>query len=185
MVLGTQRTIEATDLWELEPSFASAELLSNRLQTIWERRQAEAAAYNLRLHNGDVKAGSWPRLKWAVGRGNEDEWRKTARKRASLIWTCNELVGSLGKARNASESSKSLNWWWIGGAYKRCVRLILLDSTLTFADASVLPLQSSATRRRCFRRSSSVTSLTLSDGPARPERPASSHHPSAKVSERP
>jgi hypothetical protein len=69
MVLGTQRTIEATDLWELEPSFASAELLSDRLQTIWERRQAEAAAYNTRLDNGKVKAGLWPRLKWAVGRG--------------------------------------------------------------------------------------------------------------------
>lgn len=119
MVLGTQRTIEATDLWELEPQFASAELLSNRLNDIWNRRQAEAAAYNARLANGEIKAGIWPRLKWTLGRGNEETWRQNARKRASLVWTCNELVGSLGKARDASESDMSLNWWWIGCAYKR------------------------------------------------------------------
>jgi hypothetical protein len=139
MVLGTQRTIEATDLWELEPSFASAELLSDRLQTIWERRQAEAAAYNTRLDNGKVKAGLWPRLKWAVGRGNEDEWRKSARKRASLVWTCNELVGSLGKAQGPSESDKSLNWWWIGCCYKRARLLFFLASVLISADAVAPP----------------------------------------------
>lgn len=104
MVLGSKRTLQAEDLWELEPSFASAELLSNQLRDIWKRRCAEAATHNARLANGDLKPSVWRKTKWAVGRGSEKNWReKAGRKEASLVWTCSELAGS---------------WFWIGGVYK-------------------------------------------------------------------
>lgn len=91
-------------MWKLDPSKNSA-LLAAKLNVVWDRRCAEAEAYNARLERGEIGPGVVRRVKWVFGRGEEREWRegKVGRREASLVMTCNEVF---------------MRWFWVGGIYK-------------------------------------------------------------------
>ncbi|CAE6465597.1 unnamed protein product [Rhizoctonia solani] len=100
--LGYARPLEAPDLWKLQDS-RSAEVMSNRILENFERRKAEADAYNERLKNGEVGPGL--RGVWWSLRGErakrEQQWReKDGLKKPSLMLAMND----------------SVKWWfWTGG----------------------------------------------------------------------
>ncbi|KAH7334391.1 ABC transporter [Rhizoctonia solani] len=102
--LGYARPLEAPDLWKLQDS-RSAEVMSNRILESFERRKAEADAYNERLKNGDVGPGL--RGVWWSLRGERDkreqQWReKGGLKKPSLVLAMND----------------SVKWWfWTGGVF--------------------------------------------------------------------
>ncbi|CEH14605.1 abc transporter [Ceraceosorus bombacis] len=72
MILGYQRALEATDLWKLEPQ-NEPDVLSDKLLESWDRRVAEAEAYNAKLVSGEIAVGWKRRTKWkiaaALGKG--------------------------------------------------------------------------------------------------------------------
>ncbi|CAE6472878.1 unnamed protein product [Rhizoctonia solani] len=100
--LGYARPLEAPDLWKLQHS-RSAEVMSTRILESFERRKAEAEAYNERLKNGQVGPGL--RGVWWSLRGErakrEQQWReKDGLKKPSLMLAMND----------------SVKWWfWTGG----------------------------------------------------------------------
>ncbi|KAJ7040911.1 ABC protein [Mycena alexandri] len=129
MVLGYQRTLQASDLWRMGPE-QEAGYLTERLEMSWTKRVADAAAYNARLERGEVKAGVFKRIRWAVsGKSKEAEakWReKEGRKEASLAWALNDVFGHL---------------FWRGGAFKvvsdtsQLMGPILVKALINFAKA--------------------------------------------------
>ncbi|TRM64247.1 P-loop containing nucleoside triphosphate hydrolase protein [Schizophyllum amplum] len=115
MVLGYQRTLQASDLWKVDPS-REAGHLSAALDSSWERRCVEAAAYNARLESGEIRPSLRKRIAWrmrALGSPAhyrerraqlEQQWRDVSgRREASLAWALND---TLGRA------------FWIGGFFK-------------------------------------------------------------------
>ncbi|KAG9089780.1 hypothetical protein FS749_001062, partial [Ceratobasidium sp. UAMH 11750] len=100
--LGYARPLEAPDLWKMDHS-RSAEVMSERIITNFERRKAKADAYNERLCNGQVGPGL--RAVWWALQGKraekEKKWReKDGLKKPSLVWAMND----------------SVRWWfWSGG----------------------------------------------------------------------
>ncbi|KAI0321790.1 ABC protein [Amylostereum chailletii] len=113
MVLGYQRTLQATDLWKMDES-RQVETVTAKLDEAWNRRVQEAAKWNASLTSGEVVPGRLRRLGWhlrALGRArsyanSERHWREVdARTEASLAWALNDTFG----------------WgFWIGGAFKVC-----------------------------------------------------------------
>ena len=105
MSLGYARPLEASDLYKLQDSRASA-VIADRILQSFEARQQAAAAYNERLANGEIKPG-FRGVWWSI-RGNraerEKKWReKDGRQRASLVLAMND----------------SIKWWfWFGGLLK-------------------------------------------------------------------
>jgi len=91
-------------MWKLDRSKDTA-LLAAKLNLIWDRRCAEAAAYNAKLERGEVGPGVVRRVKWAFGKGNKQAWKegREGKKEASLVMSCNEVF---------------MRWFWIGGLYK-------------------------------------------------------------------
>ncbi|KAJ7086329.1 ABC protein [Mycena belliarum] len=107
MILGYQRTLQASDLWRLGPE-QSAEHLTAALEAAWARRVAAAADWNARLESGEARAGVWKRVRWALpgrdARALEKQWReKEGRREASLAWALNDVLGHL---------------FWRGGVFK-------------------------------------------------------------------
>jgi hypothetical protein len=100
--LGYARPLEAPDLWKLQDS-RSAEVMSNLILKNFERRKAEADAYNERLRSGQVGPGL--RAVWWTLKGDrtkrEQQWReKNGLKKPSLMLAMND----------------STKWWfWSGG----------------------------------------------------------------------
>ncbi|KDQ57350.1 hypothetical protein JAAARDRAFT_194496 [Jaapia argillacea MUCL 33604] len=105
MVLGYQRTLQATDLWKMDKS-REAETLSTKLDRAWDRRVREANDWNTRLAAGQIKPSVFKRTKWAVraavGRGRfhdrmatlSQQWKDVdGRKHASLAWALNDTFG--------------------------------------------------------------------------------------------
>ena len=111
MDLGYRRTLQATDLYAMDES-RSAGFLANKLEEAWACRVEKAKAYNIRLENGEIKPPLLSRFKWcitrAVGRKStreeqEAKWRQDSRRKASLAWALNDVLG---------------HKFWIAGAYK-------------------------------------------------------------------
>ncbi|TFK93972.1 ABC protein [Polyporus arcularius HHB13444] len=117
MSLGYQRTLQATDLWKMDPSRESGNL-GAQLDAAWAARVEAANDWNTRLANGEIKPGIYKRTKWAVQalRGNgggshrerraalETQWREVdGRKQASLAWSLNDVLG---------------RDFWFGGIFK-------------------------------------------------------------------
>jgi len=115
--LGYARTLQATDLNKVDKS-RSAEFLSTGLEEAWKKRVEIANTYNKRLENGEVKPSFarqgvwWCKRRWRnVRRCNEKmtkedqeaSWKKAKRKRASLAWALNDIIGRR---------------FWIAGVYK-------------------------------------------------------------------
>ncbi|KAF8667685.1 ABC transporter [Rhizoctonia solani] len=100
--LGYARPLEAPDLWKLQDS-RSAEVMSNLILQSFERRKAEADAYNERLKSGQIGPGLrgvWWSLR-GVRAKREQQWReKDGLKKPSLMLAMND----------------SVKWWfWTGG----------------------------------------------------------------------
>ncbi|KAG6918643.1 hypothetical protein DXG01_012762 [Tephrocybe rancida] len=118
MTLGYQRTLQATDLWKVDPA-REAGPLSAKLDAAWDRRTAEAAAWNTKLERGEIKPSFLKRSRWAIqalahGRHfseklalYESEWReKDGRKEPSLAWALNDTLGF---------------YFWTAGAFKTII----------------------------------------------------------------
>ncbi|KAJ3763217.1 ABC protein [Lentinula raphanica] len=111
MVLGYQRTLQASDLWKMDETMAAARL-SEELDKAWAHRVEEANDWNTRLELGEIDPGFIRRTYWRVKAlttrktrdSLEKKWRKVGgRREASLAWSLNEVFGHL---------------FWIGGAFK-------------------------------------------------------------------
>lgn len=103
--LGYVRPLEAPDLYKLQ-DHRSCAVIADKLTKSFERRHAEAEAYNARLAAGEIKPGL--KALWWTIQGKraerEKEWRENSgKKRASLILAMND----------------SIKWWfWTGGVMK-------------------------------------------------------------------
>ncbi|KAJ3923547.1 ABC protein [Lentinula edodes] len=114
MVLGYQRTLQASDLWKMDETMAAANL-SEQLDNAWTRRVQQASEWNMKLELGKIAPGALRRILWFVKalassdprsrrQSLEVHWRKVGGKRnASLAWSLNEVFGHL---------------FWVGGAFK-------------------------------------------------------------------
>ncbi|KAJ4479332.1 ABC protein [Lentinula aciculospora] len=114
MVLGYQRILQASDLWKMDETMASA-YLSEQLDKAWTRRVQQSNEWNMKLRLGEISPGVLRRMVWFVRalassdprsrrRLLERHWRDVGGKReASLAWSLNEVFGHL---------------FWIGGAFK-------------------------------------------------------------------
>ncbi|TRM58678.1 ABC protein [Schizophyllum amplum] len=115
MVLGYQRTLQASDLWKVDSS-REAGHLSAALDSSWERRCVEAAAYNARLESGEIRPSLRKRMSWhirALGSPAhyserraelQQQWRVVSgRREASLPWALNDVLGRA---------------FWLGGIFK-------------------------------------------------------------------
>ncbi|KAF9074671.1 ABC protein [Rhodocollybia butyracea] len=146
MVLGYQRTLQASDLWKMDHSQESGHL-SEKLDAAWARRVEAAHEWNAKLASGEVKAGWLKRVSWqirsslkirSVGGASRRErreeferrWREVdGKKEASLAWSVNDVFGSM---------------FWIAGVYKvlsdtaQMTSPLLVKSIITFAQQRAL-----------------------------------------------
>ncbi|KAG2147644.1 ABC protein [Suillus clintonianus] len=120
MVLGNQRTLQASDLYKMDTSRESA-VLAAKLEAAWQRRVQAADDWNARLESGELKPSLLKRTGWVLraipskGHAQGSTWseRRAAfhkrwqecdgRKEASLTWALNDVFR---------------NMFWIGGAIK-------------------------------------------------------------------
>ncbi|KAJ7204160.1 ABC protein [Mycena pura] len=139
MVLGFQRTLQASDLWRMGPE-QEAGFLAARLEEAWARRLKAAEAWNARLDSGEAGPGLWRRALWGLpGRDRkalEQRWRtKDGRREASLTWALNDVLGHL---------------FWRGGMFKvvadtsQLMGPILVKSLINFAKARALARETGA-----------------------------------------
>ena len=121
MVLGYQRTLQASDLHKLDSS-REVKALSENLEAAWARRVEAAAKWNAKLDRGEVSPSVLRCMAWAVRAipsekdqtqkrnylerrlALERRWREVeGRKEASLAWALNDVFG----------------WsFWLGGVFK-------------------------------------------------------------------
>ncbi|KAG2369149.1 ABC protein [Suillus spraguei] len=108
MVLGYQRTLQASDLYKMDPSRESA-FLAAELEAAWQRRVKAAAEWNARLESGELKPSLLKRAGWAMraisSNGQkqgatwsercaafQNHWRESeGRKEANLAWALNDV----------------------------------------------------------------------------------------------
>ncbi|KAF5342067.1 hypothetical protein D9611_001575 [Ephemerocybe angulata] len=95
LALGYARPLEAPDLYKLQ-DYRSAAAIADKINASFDRRQKEAAEFNRRLANGEVKPGL-RKLWWTIAPGSAEEkekqWREvTGKKKASLMWALNDSV---------------------------------------------------------------------------------------------
>ncbi|KAG2138357.1 ABC protein [Suillus clintonianus] len=120
MVLGYQRTLQASDLYKMDTPRESA-VLAAKLEAAWQRRVRAAADWNARLQNEELKPSLFKRTGWALRAISRKEhkqgatwserralfqnrWRESAgRKEASLTWALNDVFSRM---------------FWIGGVFK-------------------------------------------------------------------
>ncbi|KAL4062863.1 ABC protein [Scleroderma citrinum] len=146
MVLGYQRTLQASDLYKLDPS-REINALSEKLESSWGKRVAAAAEWNAKLDRGDINPSVLKRLIWAMRAipsekdhrpdskernyserrmALEQRWREVeGRKEASLAWALNDVVG----------------WsFWLGGVFKvfgdtaQLMQPLVLKAIITFSE---------------------------------------------------
>ncbi|KIO01559.1 hypothetical protein M404DRAFT_149655 [Pisolithus tinctorius Marx 270] len=110
MVLGYQRTLQASDLYELDFS-RQAGPLAEKLEAAWEMRVKAAADWNAKLDRGEIHPSIVQRVLWAfraipLQSGPqkhtyseryaelEQSWREVGGKKApSLAWALNDVFG--------------------------------------------------------------------------------------------
>ncbi|KAF9221251.1 P-loop containing nucleoside triphosphate hydrolase protein [Gyrodon lividus] len=120
MVLGYQRTLQAADLYKMDPT-REAGRLSEKLEAAWARRVTVAANWNERLERGEIHPSFLARLSFAFRAipssqenkartyaerriAPEEYWSEVVgRKEPSLTWALNDVFGSM---------------FWIGGVFK-------------------------------------------------------------------
>ncbi|OAX34172.1 hypothetical protein K503DRAFT_699205, partial [Rhizopogon vinicolor AM-OR11-026] len=142
MILGYQRTLQASDLYKMDPSRESG-VLAAKLEAAWQRRVQEAADWNARLESGEISPSLLKRTSWAfraIFRKGEKQpstwserraacqkrWRESeGRKKASLTWALNDVL---------------FYSFWIGGVFKvlgdtsQLMGPVVLRQIITFAE---------------------------------------------------
>ena len=93
--LGYARPLVAADLWKLQDERSSG-VIAAKINASFDRRLKQAAEYNARLANGEIKPG-FRKVWWMVTPGcaadKEKQWREVyGRKKASLVWAMNDSV---------------------------------------------------------------------------------------------
>ncbi|KAF7329212.1 ABC protein [Mycena kentingensis (nom. inval.)] len=107
MILGFQRTLQASDLWKVGNEHESA-VLTDKLEAAWARRVAVADAHNAAVASGELRPPLVRRVWWAVRgkKGGEMErwWREEGgRREASLAMSLNDVFWRM---------------FWKGGLFK-------------------------------------------------------------------
>ncbi|KZV75428.1 ABC protein [Peniophora sp. CONT] len=115
MTLGWQRSLQATDLWKMDPG-REVENTSQQLEQAWNLRVQKAQTWNDKLDSGEARPGHARSFIWHVKalrhisqyratlQGYESRWRTIdARAVPSLTWALNDVFG--------------FNFW-LGGASK-------------------------------------------------------------------
>ena len=111
MTLGYQRTLQAPDLWKMDPT-RECGVLSRGFDEAWARRCAIAEEWNTRLEKGEVNPSMTTRIRWLftslhggleMGE-SERRWRVgDGRKEPSIARALNDVLG----------------WtFWSGGLFK-------------------------------------------------------------------
>ncbi|KAH7909505.1 ABC protein [Hygrophoropsis aurantiaca] len=142
MILGYQRTLQASDLYKMDPS-REAEVMASKLEAAWARRVKVAAEWNERLENGQINPSLYKRTIWAIrclsSQGEkggstwstrreimERHWREVdGRKGPSLTWALNDVFGRV---------------FWLGGIFKvigdtsQLMGPIILRSIINFSE---------------------------------------------------
>ncbi|OBZ72274.1 Oligomycin resistance ATP-dependent permease YOR1 [Grifola frondosa] len=148
MVLGYQRTLQATDLWKMDETRESGPL-GAKLDEAWARRVKAADDWNARLINGEVEPGLFLRAKWIFralqSKGSfrenwatlEEHWREVdGRKEASLAWALNDTLGRT---------------FWAGGAFKvigdtsQLMGPVLVKAIINFSEERVAAMRAGTT----------------------------------------
>ncbi|TFY67781.1 hypothetical protein EVJ58_g1400 [Rhodofomes roseus] len=137
MMLGYQRTLQATDLWKLDSS-REAGTLGTRFDLAWAARVQAAAEWNARLAAGEVTPSLWLHIKWffvallhlasfgETRRELKREWREGAgRREPNIAWALNDVFG----------------WtFWTGGIFKvfgdtaQLMGPLLVRAIITFSE---------------------------------------------------
>ncbi|KAG0705743.1 ABC protein [Suillus ampliporus] len=112
MVLGYQRTLQASDLYKMDTSRESA-VLAAKLEAAWQWRVKAAADWNAHLESGELRPSLLKRTGWALRaipsngqkqgatwserrKAFQKRWRESeGRKEASLVWALNDVVGDM------------------------------------------------------------------------------------------
>ncbi|KAG2055912.1 ABC protein [Suillus hirtellus] len=118
IILGYQRTLQASDLYKMDP-FRESTVLAAKLEAAWQQRIKAAADWNARLDSGELRPSLFKRIGWtmrAISRNNQgatlseryaafhNHWRECGgRKEASLAWALNDVFCGM---------------FWIGGVFK-------------------------------------------------------------------
>ncbi|KAG2105828.1 ABC protein [Suillus discolor] len=120
IILGYQRTLQASDLYKMDPSREST-VLAAKLEAAWQQRVKAAADWNARLESGELKPFLFKRIVWtmrAIPTNDQKQgatlseryaafhnhWRECGgRKEASLTWALNDVFCGV---------------FWIGGIFK-------------------------------------------------------------------
>ncbi|KAJ6475599.1 ABC protein [Mycena sanguinolenta] len=134
MILGFQRTLQASDLWRMGPK-QEAGYLTDKLEAAWVRRIEAAEAHNVRLAKGELKPPLLKRLWWTIHgrekRGEMQRWwqEEGGKKEASLAWSLNDVLGHM---------------FWKGGLFKvgqdtsQLMGPIIVKALINFAKARTL-----------------------------------------------
>ncbi|KAJ7063750.1 ABC protein [Mycena amicta] len=129
MLLGYQRTLQATDLWKVGPEQESG-YLAEKLDAAWAHRVKTAEEWNAGLLDGRNNPSRFLRVGWAV-KGHravrEKRWREAdGQREASLAWALNDVFGRR---------------FWIGGVFKvvadtgQLMGPVLVKAIINFAKA--------------------------------------------------
>ncbi|KAG2348012.1 ABC protein [Suillus weaverae] len=134
-VLGYQRTLQASDLYRMDPSRESA-VLAAKLEAAWQRRVKAAADWNARLESGELRPSLFKRTGWAIraiSRNGQKQgatwserratfqnhWRGSeGRKEASLAWALNDVFRGM---------------FWVFGDTAQLMGPIVLRQIIVFA----------------------------------------------------
>ncbi|KAJ7064111.1 ABC protein [Mycena amicta] len=124
MVLGFQRTLQASDLWKMGPEH-EAGYLTGKLEESWARRVRNAEEWNRRALAGEVRPSMWRKAMWAIpGRDRKQLEKRWKEREPSLAWALNDVLGHL---------------FWRGGMFKvvsdtsQLMGPIIVKSLINFA----------------------------------------------------
>ncbi|KAF9046870.1 ABC transporter [Hymenopellis radicata] len=129
LALGYARPLEATDLYKLQDHRGAA-IIGDKISRSFAKRQKDAAEYNARLLNGDIKPGL-KAVWWTIRddrAGKEKQWReKDGQRKPSLVYAIND----------------SVKWWfWSSAIFKvigdtaQVVSPLFVKSIINFATDS-------------------------------------------------
>ncbi|KAI6039826.1 ABC protein [Pisolithus marmoratus] len=129
MVLGYQRTLQASDLYKLD------------LEAAWKRRVKAAADWNNKLDRGEIHPSIMKRLIWAIraipseGSGQRtysERRRREGRKHASLAWALNDVFGLVFLA--VAEFLRCARLRYVVGDVAQLMGPLVLKAIITFAE---------------------------------------------------
>ena len=134
MILGYQRSLQASDLWKMDSSREAA-FLSETLDRSWERRIKEAEEWNEKLRKGEVHPGLMRKIGWIAKALMKETESLVIRNKASESGSDNARTGLKSRLSTMDHEWRtvtglqepSLAWalndtfglhFWLGGLFK-------------------------------------------------------------------